>query len=157
MRQATTGMMEILLVEDNPEDAQMTIDALRQKEVPCRVHLARDGEEGLNFLRRWDAFADAPQPDLILLDMELPKKSGQRLLVEIRADERLKEIPVLVLTACRVYKAALEAQALHVDGFMTKPVSWEQFIHVVRSLRRSWLEAFPLQWHTALAQEARTT
>ena len=136
-----TGMMEIMLVEDNLEDARLTMQALKQKNVRCRVHLLCDGEEALDFLHARGVFAKAPPPDLILLDMELPKLSGTALLSEIRGDPRLQEIPVIVLTASRVHRTVLEAQALHVDGYMTKPVSWEQFIEVVKSLRRSWLEA----------------
>ncbi len=136
-----TGVMEILLVEDNLEDARLTIEALKQKDVRCQVQLVCDGEEALDFLQQKGVFARAPLPDLILLDMELPKKSGPGLLTEIRADPRLQNIPVIVLTASLVHKAVLQAQDLRVDGFMTKPVSWEQFIAVVKSLRKSWLEA----------------
>ena len=89
-------------------------------------------------------FVRAPLLDSILLDMELPKRSGSGVLSDIRADPRLQNIPVIVLTASAVHKAALQAQDLHVDGFMTKPVSWEQFTDVVKSLRRSWLEALVL-------------
>jgi CheY-like chemotaxis protein len=136
-----TGLMEILLVEDNLEDARVTMEALKQKNVRCQVQLVCDGEEALDFLYEKGIFSQAPLPDLILLDMELPKKSGEGLLADIRADPRLRHIPVIVLTASRVHKAVLEAKDLHVDGFMTKPVSWEQFIGVVKSLRRSWLES----------------
>jgi len=139
-----TGMMEILLVEDNLEDARLTMEALRQKEVHCRVHLVCDGDEAWDFLHAKGVFARAPLPDLILLDMELPKRSGPGVLTDIRAEERLRNIPVIVLTASEVHKAVLQAQDLHVDGFMTKPVSWEQFITAVKALRRSWLEALVL-------------
>ncbi len=139
-----TGMMEILLVEDNLEDARLTMEALRQKEVRCRVHLVCDGDEAWDFLHGKGVFARAPLPDLILLDMELPKRSGPGVLTDIRADQRLRNIPVVVLTASEVHKAVLQAEDLHVDGFMTKPVSWEQFITVVKALRRSWLEALVL-------------
>ncbi len=138
---ALTGMMEILLVEDNLDDARLTIIALKQEEVRCRVHLVCDGEEALDFLHGRGVFGRAPQPHLILLDIELPKKSGQSLLAEIRGDPRLHDTPVVVLTGSAVHKAVLQAESLHVDGFMTKPVSWEKFIDVVKSLRRSWLEA----------------
>jgi two-component system, chemotaxis family, response regulator Rcp1 len=143
-RLALTGMMEILLVEDNLEDARLTMEALKRKDVHCRVHLVCDGEEALDFLRGKGVYAQAPHPDLLLLDMELPKKSGQVLLTEIQADERLQTIPVIVLTGSLVRKVVLQAQNLRVDGFMTKPVSWEQFIDVVKSLRKSWLEALVL-------------
>jgi two-component system, chemotaxis family, response regulator Rcp1 len=144
LQTALTGMMEVLLVEDNLDDARLTMEALRRKDVRCRVHLVCDGEEAIDFLRHKGVFGQAPLPDLILLDMELPKKSGPGLLADIRADDGLKNIPVIVLTASDVHKAVLQAQNLHVDGFMTKPVSWEQFIEAVKSLRRSWLEALVL-------------
>jgi two-component system, chemotaxis family, response regulator Rcp1 len=141
---ALTGVMEILLVEDSLEDARVTMQALRQKDIRCRVQLVCDGEEALDFLHAKGVFAQAPPPDLILLDMELPKKNGESLLAEIRGDGRLRDIPVIVLTASQVHKAVLQAKDLHVDGFMTKPVSWEQFVSVVQSLRRSWLEGLVL-------------
>jgi chemotaxis family two-component system response regulator Rcp1 len=140
MSRETVGRpMEILLVEDNMQDAGMTIRALKQGDFQCRVSLVKDGEEAMRFLHRLAIFAKAPRPDLILLDMQLPKKDGREVLTEIRADEELKSVPVVVLTASRVHKAILEGEKLHVDGYMTKPVSLQQFIGVVKSLRRSWL------------------
>jgi CheY-like chemotaxis protein len=131
--------MEILLVEDNLEDARVTIESLRTENVRCRISLVRDGQEAMEFLCREGVFARAPRPDLILLDMELPKKDGRQVLAEIRADEDFKGIPVVVLTASLVHRAILESESLRVDAFMTKPVSLEKFIEVVKSLRRSWL------------------
>jgi two-component system, chemotaxis family, response regulator Rcp1 len=131
--------MEILLVEDNLEDARVTIQALTRKNVRCRVTLVRDGAEAMSFMHREAIFARAPRPDLVLLDMELPKKDGSQVLAELRADDELKNIPVVVLTGSQVQKAVLQAQQLHVDGFISKPVDWDQFIAVVQSLRRSWL------------------
>jgi CheY-like chemotaxis protein len=128
---------EILLVEDNLDDARVTIQALKHENVNCRVSLIRDGEEALSFLRQEGVFAQAPEPDVILLDMELPKKDGRQVLAEIRGDQRLQSIPVLVLTASAVHRAVLQAQNLRIDGFMTKPVSLDQFIQAVKSLRRS--------------------
>lgn len=140
MSRSTVGRpMEILLVEDNLEDARVTIQSLRQENVPCRVTLVCDGEEAMSFLHREGVFARVPRPDLILLDMELPKKDGRQVLAEIRGDDRLRNIPVVVLTASQVHRVVLQAEKLHVDGFMTKPVSLEQFIQVIKSLRRSWL------------------
>lgn len=140
MSRDTVGRpMEILLVEDNLEDAGMTIQALKRGDFQCRVSLVKDGEEAMSFLNRMGIYARAPRPDLILLDMQLPKKDGREVLTEIRADDELEGVPVVVLTASLVHKAILEGEKLHVDGFMTKPVSWDQFISVVKSLRRSWL------------------
>jgi len=147
MSRETVGKpMDILLVEDNLEDARATIEALKEAEVRCRVSLVVDGEEAMTFLRRKGIFAQAPRPKMILLDMELPKKDGRQLLAEIRADEELKRIPVVILTASLAHKAVLKAQKLHVDEYMTKPVSLEQFIRVVKALRRaSLLETSPAE------------
>jgi CheY-like chemotaxis protein len=136
--------MEILLVEDNLEDANVTMQALKMGNVQCRVTLVCDGEEAMDFLHQKGQFAQAPTPNLILLDMQLPKKEGQHVLAEIRAKEELKDIPVVVLTGSLVCRAVLQAQELHVDGFMTKPVDFGKFISVVKSLRRCWLEELVL-------------
>ncbi len=139
-RTAVGRPMEILLVEDNLEDARVTIEALKHENICCRVSLVCDGEEAMDFLKRCGVFSRAPRPDLILLDMELPKKDGRQVLTEIRDSEELLSIPVVVLTGSLVHRAVLEGQKLRVDGFMTKPVSLEQFIGVVKSLHRSWLD-----------------
>jgi chemotaxis family two-component system response regulator Rcp1 len=140
MNPETVGRpMEILLVEDNLEDAGMTIQALREGEFQSRVSLVKDGEEAMEFLNRLGVFTRAPRPDLILLDMQLPKRDGRQVLTDVRGDNQLRNIPVVVLTASRVHKAILEGEHLHVDGYLTKPVSLEKFIDVVRTLRRSWL------------------
>ncbi|NLX94655.1 MAG: response regulator [Rhodopirellula sp.] len=132
--------MEILLVEDTLEDARATIDALKQGEVICRVTLVVDGEEAMAFLRREGVFARAPRPDLLLLDIELPKKTGREVLADIRKDAKLKDLPVVVLTASAVHKAVFSAQGLRVDSYMTKPVSRERFLDVVKELKHDWLK-----------------
>ncbi len=140
MNRTTVGRpMEILLVEDDLEDARMTIEALAPRNVHCRVSLVRDGEEAMRFLHQEGIFGRVPHPDLVLLDMELPKKNGREVLAELRADPELKQIPVVILTASLVHKSILQAQELRVDGYMTKPVDLEQFIVVVKALRRCWL------------------
>jgi CheY-like chemotaxis protein len=140
MSRTTVGRaMEILLVEDNLDDARMTIQALKHEHIRCRVTLVRDGQEAMAFLCRKGVFARAPRPDLILLDLELPKMNGRQVLGEVRADAALEPIPVVVLTGSLVQQTLLEAEQLRVDGFMTKPVSLEQFIRVIKSLRRSWI------------------
>ncbi len=136
--------MEVFLVEDNLDDARVAIQALNTGGIRCRVTLVCDGEEAMRFLRRESIFVRAPRPDLILLDMELPKKDGREVLAEIRGDESLCEIPVIVLTASLVHRVVLEAQELQVDAYMTKPVSLEKFIDTVKSLRRSWLSELVL-------------
>jgi CheY-like chemotaxis protein len=128
--------MEVLLVEDDLEDAGMTIDALRQGEVPCRVNLVRDGEEALEFAFRRGKFRRAPLPDLILLDLGLPKLNGREVLVQLKADETMQRIPVVILTSSRTHRQILEEENLHVESYMTKPVDFDQFRSVVKSLRK---------------------
>lgn len=128
--------MEILLVEDDLEDAGVTIEALRGGEVPCRVSLVRDGEEALEFIRKKDKYARAPRPDLILLDLNLPKLNGREVLAEVRADEEFTAIPVVVLTSSRTHREILQSENLHVEEYMIKPVDLEQFLGVVKSLRK---------------------
>jgi len=140
MSRTTVGRaMEILLIEDNPQDARTTIQALRHEGIRCRVTLVCDGEEAMAFLRREGVFARAPRPDVILLDLDLPKKDGRQVLLEVRGDVKLDAIPVVVLTGSLVHQAVLKAEQYRVDGFLPKPVSLDQFIEVVKSLRRSWL------------------
>ena len=127
--------MEILLVDDDLEDADLAIEALTGSCLACRVSLVRDGEEALRFLRREDGFSNAPTPDLILLDMQMPKKDGLDVLREIQKDNQAKAIPVIVMTASRVHRVILEAEQLPVVGYLTKPVRAEQVIAVVNSLR----------------------
>ena len=136
--------MEILLVEDNLEDANGTIQALKWGRVQCRVSLVCDGEEAIRFLSRKGEFARAPTPNLILLDMQLPKEEGQHVLAELRASEELKDIPVVVLAGSLDRRASLQVQELHVDGLMAKPVELDKFIGAVRSCRRSWLTELAL-------------
>jgi two-component system, chemotaxis family, response regulator Rcp1 len=135
-RDAVGRPMEVLLVEDDIEDAGMTIDALRQGEVPCRISLVRDGEEAMDFLLRRDKFRRAPQPDIILLDLNLPKKSGREVLAEVKADRRLARVPVVVLTGSNAHRQTLQGEGLHVESYLVKPVDWRQFKGVVKSLRK---------------------
>jgi CheY-like chemotaxis protein len=140
MSQDTVGRpMEILLVEDNLEDAGSAIRALQQGGVKCRVSLVRDGEEAMHFLRAEGIYAKAPRPDLILLDLKLPKKHGREVLAEIRADAQLADIPVVVLTVSRTHREVLESEGLEVESYMVKPVDLDQFLDVVKSLRQFWL------------------
>ena len=132
--------MEILLVEDNLEDAGATIEALKKHQVECRLSLVRDGEEAMQFLCNEGIYARAPRPDLILLDLKLPKKAGREVLAEIRSDDQLKHVPVVILTASAVHQEILKREKLQVDSYMIKPVDLEQFVRVVKSLRRFWLD-----------------
>lgn len=130
--------MEILLVEDSLTDAAMTIGVLKKGDVRHRLTLVRDGEEAMEFVRRDGKFARAPRPDLILLDLGLPKKDGRQVLSEVKNDYDLKEIPVVVLTASDAQDDKLNCDLLHVDSYITKPVNMDKFLDVVRQLRSFW-------------------
>jgi chemotaxis family two-component system response regulator Rcp1 len=128
--------MEVLLVEDDLEDAGLTIETLRESKVPCRVSLVRDGDEALAFLRREAHFARVPRPDVVLLDLQMPKKDGRAVLAEMRGDPQLSRIPVVVLTASAAHVQLLQSEKLRAESFLTKPVDRERFQGVVKSLRK---------------------
>jgi chemotaxis family two-component system response regulator Rcp1 len=128
--------MEILLVEDDLEDAGIAIEALRASEVPYRVSLVRDGNEALDFLHRRGLFRRAPRPDVILLDLQLPKKSGREVLAEVKAHPELKSIPIVVLTASSTHQEMLQNERLNVESYLTKPVDLPRFYQMIKSLRK---------------------
>jgi CheY-like chemotaxis protein len=130
--------IEILLVEDNPDDAALTVDALKEGRVHNNIHVAEDGIEALAFLRRQGAHATAPRPDLILLDWSLPRLSGREVLAEIKQDPHLKRIPVVVMTSSRADKDVIAAYDLNVNCYVSKPVDLDQFIRVVQSIQEFW-------------------
>jgi two-component system, chemotaxis family, response regulator Rcp1 len=131
--------IEILLVEDNPADVRLTEEALREGKVRNRLSVARDGVEAIRFLKREGEFAAAPRPDLILLDLNLPKKDGRQVLAEIKANDDLKLIPVVVLTTSSAELDILKSYALHANCYITKPVDLDQFVSVVKSIDNFWL------------------
>jgi CheY-like chemotaxis protein len=131
--------IEILLVEDNPADVRLTKEALREGKVKNSLNVARDGVEALEFLRRQGPYAGAPRPDLILLDLNLPKKDGREVLAEIKADDELKTIPVVVLTTSNAELDILKSYSLHANCYITKPVDLEQFVSVVKAIDDFWL------------------
>ena len=134
----------ILLVEDNPGDVRLTIEGLKEGKVRNKLHVARDGVEALAFLRQEGEFADAVRPDLILLDLNLPRKDGREVLADIKADPDLKTIPVVVLTTSRADQDVLQSYQLQANCYITKPVDLEQFIGVVKSLEEFWLTVVTL-------------
>jgi CheY-like chemotaxis protein len=131
--------LEILLVEDNPADVRLTREVLKEGRVRNNLSVVWDGVEALAFLRRQEGFADAPRPHLILLDLNLPRKDGREVLGEIKQDERLRRIPVVVLTNSQAEEDILQAYDLHANCYIHKPVDWDQFIRVVRSVEEFWL------------------
>jgi CheY-like chemotaxis protein len=136
--------IEILLVEDNPGDVRLTTEALREARPLNQLHVAIDGVEALAFLRREGRHTAAPRPDLILLDLNLPKKSGREVLAEIKADTRLRHIPVVILTTSQAEQDIRESYRLQANAYVTKPVDLEQFFKVVQAIEEFWLEIVKL-------------
>ena len=141
--------VEILLVEDNPADVRLTVEALRDARVRNRLTVASDGLEALALLRGTCANRKAGPFHLILLDLNLPKKSGRDVLAELKADSDLKHIPVVVLTTSQAEEDILKSYALHANCYVTKPVEFEQFLRVVRSIKDFWLSVVTLPGGTA--------
>ena len=145
MKSATEcGPIEILLVEDNPGDVRLTKEALKEGRFANLINVAVDGFEAMAFLRREGKYANASRPDLILLDLNLPKKNGREVLAEIKADSNLKRIPVVVLTSSQAEKDIVATYNLHANCYITKPVDFEQFICVVRSIEDFWFAVVKL-------------
>jgi CheY-like chemotaxis protein len=136
--------IEILLVEDNPGDVRLTIEALKEGRVHNSLSVARDGVEALAFLRRQGPHANAARPDLILLDLNLPRKDGREVLAEIKEDPSLRRIPVVVLTTSKAEEDILRTYDLHANCYIAKPVDLDQFISVVRSIDDFWLSVVRL-------------
>ncbi len=130
---------EVLLVEDNPGDARLTLEALKEGKVLNRVSVVPDGVEAMAFLRREGPYADAPRPNLILLDLNLPKKDGREVLAEVKVDPDLKRIPVVILTTSRAEEDIARTYDLHANCYVTKPVDLDKFLEVVRSIEDFWL------------------
>lgn len=130
--------IEVLLVEDNPGDVRLTREALREGKVRNNLHVAPDGVEALAFLRREGHYANAVRPDLVLLDLNLPRKDGREVLEEMKGDPALRNIPVVVLTSSQAEQDILKAYNLHANCYVTKPVDLDQFITVVKSIESFW-------------------
>jgi CheY-like chemotaxis protein len=126
--------IDILLVEDDRGDELITREAFEQNKIKNNLHVVRDGEEGLDFLYRRGAFGDAPEPDLILLDLNLPKYDGRQLLEQIKSDADLCHIPVVVLTTSSAEEDVLKSYKLHANAYVTKPVDVDQFMSAVRQI-----------------------
>ncbi|HET6251507.1 MAG TPA: response regulator [Tepidisphaeraceae bacterium] len=136
--------IEILLVEDSPDDAALTVDALRSGRVHNRISVVDDGVEAMAFLRRQGIHTQAARPDLILLDLNLPRKSGREVLAEIKQDPDLRRIPVVIMTSSDDEKDILAAYNLYVNCYITKPVDLDQFISVVKTIEHFWFSVVKL-------------
>ena len=131
--------IEILLVEDSPSDTDLTLEALKDFKVRNNVSVVEDGVQALQFLRRQAPYAEAPRPDMIMLDLNLPRKDGREVLADIKSDEKLKTIPIVVLTTSRAEQDVLRAYQLNANCYINKPVDFNQFLDVVRSIESFWL------------------
>ncbi len=131
--------IDILLVEDNPGDVRLTQEALKEARVRNDLHVVNDGVEAMAFLRKQGVYKDVPRPDMILLDLNLPKKSGHEVLTEIKSDDNLKRIPVVVLTVSKDEEDIIKSYNLYANCFITKPVDLNQFLTVVKSIEDFWL------------------
>jgi len=136
--------VEILLVEDSPGDVRLTVEALTEAKVANHLSIASDGVEAMEFLKRQGPFRSSPRPDLILLDLNLPRKDGREVLKEIKADKDLRRIPIVVLTTSRAEEDVLKAYDLHANCYITKPVDFVQFMEAVKSIEDFWLTVVKL-------------
>lgn len=140
MNQVTSGkLVEILLVEDNPGDVRLTQEALKETRLLNNVSTVADGEKAMAFLHREGEYSQAPRPDLILLDLNMPRKDGREVLAEIKQDQELRRIPVVVLTTSSAELDILKTYDLHANCYVTKPVDIGQFINVVKAIEDFWL------------------
>ncbi|TMD03059.1 MAG: response regulator [Chloroflexi bacterium] len=136
--------VNILLVEDNPGDVRLTLEALREGRIANQLHVVHDGEEAMDFARQQGDHLHAPRPDLILLDLNLPKKDGREVLEELKNDPDLHRIPVIVLTTSSAEADVLRSYDLHANCFISKPIGYDDFIAAVRSIENFWLRLVQL-------------
>lgn len=136
--------IRILLVEDNPGDVRLTLEAFKEGKVNNKINVVNDGVEALAYLRKEGQYADVKQPDVILLDLNLPKKDGYEVLAEIKQDPDLKRIPVVILTTSEAERDILQTYYMHANCYITKPVDLDQFITVVKSIETFWLNVVKL-------------
>ncbi|MBN1568144.1 MAG: response regulator [Acidobacteria bacterium] len=136
--------IEILLVEDNPGDVELTREALETAKISNRLHVVEDGSDATDFLFRRGKYSDAPEPDIVLLDLNLPVKDGRQVLSEIKADPELAKIPIVVLTTSQADEDILRAYQLHANCYITKPVDFNQFLRIVNAIEEFWLSIVKL-------------
>ena len=141
-RESENGLIEVLLVEDNPGDARLAAEAFSEgaAKTPNRLHVAADGAEAIEFLRRQNGYAGAPRPNIILLDLNLPRKDGREVLAEIKADPDLKVIPVIVMTTSKAEQDILECYELQANAYVTKPIDFGRFMDVAEAAKSFWFE-----------------
>lgn len=133
-------VIDVLLVEDSPSDAAMTVSALREGRVVNEVYVVDDGEKAMAFLRQEGQFTRAPRPDLVLLDLNLPRKDGREVLAEVKSDPALRSIPVVVLTTSAAEADVLRSYELYANSYVTKPVGLDSFLRAIRGIEDFWLQ-----------------
>lgn len=136
--------VDILLVEDTPSDVRLTREALKEAKVMNTLHVVGDGVEAMEFLRRQGRYANSPRPDLVLLDLNMPRKDGREVLAEIKGDPNLKQIPVVILTTSKAEEDILKSYNLFANAYVSKPVDLSQFLKVISSLEQFWLAVVTL-------------
>ena len=136
--------IEVLLIEDSPGDVRLTKEALKEGKILNNLHVVNDGVEAMIFLKKEEKYQSSPTPDLILLDLNMPKKDGREVLAEIKADTKLKSIPVVILTTSSAEEDILKSYDLHANCYITKPVDLDQFIKVIKSINDFWLNIVKL-------------
>ena len=136
--------LEILLVEDNPGDVRLTQEVFKEAKILNHLSVVGDGVDAMAFLRRQGGYGDAPRPDLILLDLNLPRKSGREVVAEVKDDPALRSIPIVVLTTSSAEQDVVSAYERHANCYITKPVDLDKFIHIVRSIEQFWLSIVQL-------------
>jgi CheY-like chemotaxis protein len=144
LNQRTNRPIEILLIEDNPGDVRLTKEALRTSKVPHRIRVAEDGIEASAILFQQGQHADAPRPDLIVLDLNLPRKDGRAVLAEVKADPRLKRVPIVILTTSQSEPDILQAYDTHANSYITKPMDYEKFQAAIKAIESFWLSVVRL-------------
>ena len=133
--------VEILLIEDNPGDVRLTLEALKESKIINNLQVVEDGIEALSYLKKEGIYKDKPRPDLIILDLNLPKKDGREVLAEIKSKDSLKQIPIVILTTSEAEEDIIKSYELHANCYITKPVNMEQFVKVVKSVGEIWFES----------------
>lgn len=149
-RNPTAKQIEILLVEDNEGDVGLVEEVFHEAKIRNKLNVAEDGEEAILFLRKEGKFSNAPRPDIILLDLNLPLKDGREVLKEIKEDDDLKRIPVVVLTTSKAEEDVLKSYNLHANSYITKPVDFDQFIRVIKSIENFWLDVVKLPFKNSI-------
>jgi CheY-like chemotaxis protein len=138
MKRVDALAVDILLVEDNPGDVRLTKEALKDAKVMNEIYVAKDGVEAMDFLNKKGAFKEAPTPDMILLDLNLPRKDGREVLAEVKKDPNLKHIPVIILTTSKADEDIIKTYNLHANAYITKPVDLNRFVEIIHALEEFW-------------------